>query len=27
LCPHCGSDQIETAGGMEMDLESVEVEE
>jgi len=27
LCPCCGSDQVETAGGMELDLESVEVEE
>lgn len=27
ICPRCGSDQIETASGMEMDLESVEVEE
>jgi len=27
LCPRCGSDEIETTGGMEMDLKSVEVEE
>ncbi|HOC81774.1 MAG: hydrogenase nickel incorporation protein [Synergistetes bacterium ADurb.Bin155] len=26
-CPRCGSDQVETVSGMEMDLESVEVEE
>lgn len=27
LCPRCGGGEVETASGMEMDLESVEVEE